>query len=53
MGNTDFKPELRFDMCLISIGSVDCPNVMVFLNMFENRKKHEPYINLTFYLGHL
>lgn len=38
MGNTGFEAELRFDICLISIGSVDCPNIMVVLdtwNMYQ------------------
>lgn len=47
MGNTGFKAELSFHICLISIGSVVCPNIMVFLDTSENGKKHQPYTNLT------
>lgn len=53
MGNTNFKAELRFDICLISVGSVACPNMIVFSDTSENRKKHQPYINLTFLRGEL
>jgi len=52
MGNTGFKIELRFGICFVSVGSVDCPNMKVFSYMLENGKKHQLYVNLTFYLGH-